>query len=978
MGWKIPRLSRRAFLKTTGYGTAGLSLLSPISPIGGMVGKAIAKDEKEQEEVTYSICNFCSSLCNVEVITRTKDGDKRIVKIDGNPNSTLNRGKICARGQAGLRQTYDTDRLKTPLIRIEGTKRGEYKFREATWEEAWKYIEKKQKSAQIQPWEWTMVGGWTSCVFYMNWAVPFAMANQVPNIVASPMQHCVTTGHVGTDMVTGNFNIHDEVLPDFDNAKYILFVANNASIGAVSTCRMVRFARGLKNGAKVVALDPRRSETAAKADEWIRIRPGTDLAFMLALMKIMMEEDLYDDQFLRRHTNMPFLVYTDEQGELRMILDEEGRPSVVEEGSTEVRVLEKFSNDNFKEAKLKAEQGSTTDGHASEQLSNGDSRDIRMAEEGAAAVPVQEQSGSHDSKDTKGKPFVPALKLAEPVEVDGKLVKTVFEAQLEALAEYTPEWAAAITGIPATDIARISREFGNTRPAIVDPGWHGARYGNVLMLRRVQAMIQALTGGIDSVGGWVNSGELHHKAAHMYHTMAQGHEMGAPLANMAGWGFAKLVINVVSNQGGQFFKHGRPGWSWAFSKQEKEAGRFNVALPAMTDTGLQESVEGRLQFNGEPYRTRAVLVNAANPVRHYYPDTYWRKALSHKNVELVIAVDVLPSDTVPYADVILPNSTYLERDEPTLYGNGTNQDLALTTRYAAIDPLYDTEEMADILYKLTGIVSGNQEGFIQTIEQLTGMKAADIKKYFAETQKTHKDRKGKGAFAAACRKASFDLYAERGKTTPEHIDEVLREKGVYHEEAMREILAHQAMPRKMPVPTDSGRVEFYSGLMRSLRDGGNTQDNFQVLAGWIAPELPVSTALGQDEFYFIYGKSPTVSHASTNSNNPVLSAINKFKDDIYKGVWIHPDRAEKLGIGTGDPIRLTNTKSGQKATGRAYVTRLVQQDTLFIHSSFGVENEALTKTSGEGTATSTIIPHQVEPVVAGFRSQEFTLKVARA
>jgi len=930
MGWKIPRLSRRAFLKTTGYGTAGLGLLSPVSPLGGMVGKAVAKEKEEQEEVTYSICNFCSSVCNLEVTTRTKDGDKRIVKIDGNPNSTLNRGKICARGQAGMRQTYDTDRLKTPMIRVEGTKRGEYKFRPATWEEAWKYIEDKQKSAKVQPWEWTMVGGWTSCVFYMNWAVPFAMANQVPNIVASPMQHCVTTGHLGTDMVTGNFNIHDEVLPDFDNAKYILFVANNASIGAVSTCRMVRFAKGIKNGAKVVALDPRRSETAAKADEWIRIRPGTDLAFLLALMKIMMEEKLYDADFLMRYTNMPFLVYTDDQGELRMISDADGRPMVVEENSANVHVLEKFSNNNF--------------------------------------------------TDTEGKVFFPALKLSEPVTVDGKSVKTVFEAQLEALGEYTPEWAAAITGIPAVDIARISREFGNTRPAIVDPGWHGARYGNVLMMRRVQAMIQALTGGIDSVGGWVNSGELHHKAAHMYHTMAQGHEMGAPLANMAGWGFAKLVINVVSNQGGQLFKHGRPGWSWAFSKQEKEAGRFNVALPAMTDTGLQESVEGRLQFNGEPYRTKALLINAANPVRHYYPDTYWRNALSHKNVELVIAVDVLPSDTVPYADVILPNSTYLERDEPTLYGNGTNQDLALTTRYAAIDPLYDTEEMADILYKLTGIISGKrgQEGFIQTIEQLTGMKAADIRKYFAETRKTHKDRKGKGAFAAACRKASFDLYAERGKTTPEYIDEVLREKGVYHETAMREILAHEAMPRKMPVPTESGRLEFYSGLMRSLRDGGHTQNNFQVLAGWIAPELPVSTALGQDEFYFIYGKSPTVSHASTNSNNAMLSAINKFKDDIYKGIWMHPDRAEKLGIGTGDPIRLTNTRSGQKATGRAYVTRLVQKDTLFIHSSFGVENKALTKTSGEGTATSTIIPHQVEPVVAGFRSQEFTLKVARA
>jgi anaerobic selenocysteine-containing dehydrogenase len=303
---------------------------------------------------------------------------------------------------------------------------------------------------------------------------------------------------------------------------------------------MVRFAQGRKNGAKVVTLDPRRSETAAKADEWIQIRPGTDLAFMLALMKIMMEEDLYDSLFLQRHTNMPFLAYKDDAGDLRLVADEQGRPMVVEEGTANVRVLEKFSNDNF--------------------------------------------------KDADGGTFLPALKLSETILVDGKPVKTVFEAQLEELTEFTPEWAAEITSVPAETITRISREFGNTRPAIVDPGWHGARFGNVLMLRRVQAMVQALTGGLDAVGGWMNSGELHHKAAHMYEAMAQGHEMGAPLASMAGFGFAKLVINVVSNKDGQFFKHGKPGWAWAFSEQEKKAGRFNVALPVMVDTGLRESV----------------------------------------------------------------------------------------------------------------------------------------------------------------------------------------------------------------------------------------------------------------------------------------------------------------------------------------------------------------------------------------------------
>lgn len=920
MGWSFPRLSRRSFLKTTGAGAAGLGLLSPLA---GLTDKAARETATEDEETTYSICNFCSSLCNIRVTTHNHDGDKRIVKLDGNPNSTLNRGKICARGQAGMRQTYDTDRIKTPLIRVAGSKRGEYKFRSATWEEAWQYIADRTQSAEIKPWEWTMVGGWTSCVFYMNWAVPFAMANGVPNIIASPMQHCVTTGHLGTDSVTGNFNIHDEVLPDFDNARYILFVANNASIGAVSTCRMVRFAQGKKNGAKVVSLDPRRSETAAKSDEWIQIRPGTDLDFMLAMMKVMMEEGHIDAQFLKRHTNMPFLVYRDDAGEWQPLTDEEGRPLVVREGTTDIHVLKKFSHDN--------------------------------------------------RNDIDGNTFCPDLKVPGNFTAEGRPVKTVFMAQLEELAEYTPEWAAVSTGIDAETIRRIAREFGTARPAIVDPGWHGARYGNIMMLRRVQAMVQALVGGIDKEGGWLMSGELHHKAYHMYKAYEEGHEIAAPMANLAGMHFAKMVINAVSK--GENFSHGKPGWTWAFSAQEREAGRFNVALPVMTDTGLRESIEGRVMFDGEPYLTRAMLINAANPVRHYYPDTEWKDNLSHENMELVVLVDVLPSDTAAYADVILPNSTYLERNEPTLYGNGVNHDLALTTRYAAIDPLYDTEETADILLKMTEIVSGNVDGFLTWVETLTGINKAAVLKEYEQTQQIHQH----GAFAAASRRVSFKQTAKKLGISVAELDKELREKGVVLEQDKHQILEHMAMPRKMPVPTDSGRVEFYSGLFHGLREMGFKGPHFSVLATHIPAtcrkDMPMHAPLEKNEFYFTYGKAPTVSHGSTNSNNPVLAAINNFKSDIYHGVWIHPDRANALGIGQGDEMRLTNTISGQAATGHAYVTRLVHKDALFIYSAFGVENPALSRTAGTGTATNKLIPHQVEPVVAGFRSQEFTVKV---
>jgi anaerobic selenocysteine-containing dehydrogenase len=918
LGWRYPRMSRRAFLQSAGGAAAGLSLLR--AP-----GGAFTSTDKVLEEHSYTICNFCSSLCNVRVTARSHNGVKRVVKLDGNPHSTLNRGKLCARGQSGLRQTYDSDRIKTPLIRTEGSKRGEFSFRPASWQEAFTYIEEKAKGGDIKPYEWTMVGGWTSCIFYMNWAVAFAMANEVPNIIASPMQHCVTTGHLGTDLVTGNFNIHDEVLPDFDNARYILLVAANSSVGGVSTSRMVRFAAGKRNGAKVVALDPRQSETAAKADEWIKIRPGTDLDFCLAMLHTMLDERLYDETFLARRSNMPFLVARNANGEWRLVLDPQGRPLVAEEGSETVRALTAFSNDNF-----------------------------------------------HDAE---GKPVRPALRAPEGLIVEGRRVMTVMEAQQEEIKDHTPEWAQRSTGVDAATIRRIAREFGASRPAIIDPGWHGARYNGMLMLRRVQAMLQALTGGIDTVGGWIMSGEFHEKAAHMYKERAHGGDVKSPLSQLAGMPFAKMVVGTFSQ--GKNFSHGRPGWAWAWSQQQKAAGEPHVALPVMADTGLLESVKGQVASNGQPYRTRALLINAANPVRHYYPDSRWKEILSSPEVELVVAVDVLPSDTTPYADVILPNSTYLERSEPAIYANGVNHDLAFTTRYAAIEPLYDSEETPDILMAMTHIISGKEDQFIDAVDKLTGLPAAPVKEAYARNKAEGK----RSPFTAACRGVSFAEAARTAGTSVEELDRTLRHKGIYQRADRQELLKTHAMPHALPLPTDSGRVEFYAPLLAALRDGGEKEPNFNVLAGRVPivcrPDRRPDAPLDPDEFYFTYGKTPTVSYASTNSNNPVIAAINKFRGNIYFGLWMHPDRAGRLGISTGDPIEITNAQTGRKTTGHAYVTRMIHRDAVFLHSSFGVENKALTRTAGLGTATNKIIPYQVEPVVAGFRSQEFTVKVAK-
>ena len=454
------RITRREFLKIAGV-LGGLLVLRPAWEMASATGLTPVAAQSTKGPVTWipSICNFCSSFCDIQVAVKEVDGVERAVKIEGNSRSPWNRGKICARGQSGLFQLYDPDRLKQPLIRVEGSKRGEWEFRAATWEEAYDYIAAKLE--KVNPWEISMVGGWTACVSYMHFSLPFISAYQIPNIVASPLQHCVTAGHLGNDLVTGNFNIHDEVLADFENARYILFALNNASVASISTPRAIRFGQAKKNGAKVVCLDPRMSELAAKADEWLPIKPGTDMAFFLAMLHTLLRAELYEENFLARHTNAPFLAFADENGVVQLAADmgEDGKPAayyVYDEVSGEIMAVPPFTNTN--------------------------------------------------EWTLSGQRIVPALRAPAALSWSSRPVQTVLDFFFEQTEAYTPAWAAAITDISAETIERISVEFGQARPALVDPGWMGARYHHLIPLRRLQAIIQTLVGGIDQPGGWLMGG----------------------------------------------------------------------------------------------------------------------------------------------------------------------------------------------------------------------------------------------------------------------------------------------------------------------------------------------------------------------------------------------------------------------------------------------------------------------------------------
>ena len=109
----------------------------------------------EPDNVVRTTCPYCGVGCQMDL--NIKDGF--IYEVKAPFDAAPNYGMLCVKGRYGTDYVKHPGRVKTPLIRVEGSKRGEMKFRAATWDEAWEYIANKSRNAKIQPWEWTMVGG---------------------------------------------------------------------------------------------------------------------------------------------------------------------------------------------------------------------------------------------------------------------------------------------------------------------------------------------------------------------------------------------------------------------------------------------------------------------------------------------------------------------------------------------------------------------------------------------------------------------------------------------------------------------------------------------------------------------------------------------------------------------------------------------------------------------------------------------------
>lgn len=285
-------MSRRRFLQ----GTVALSIVGASALASGKTDYASGSEGcSVAEGKKYTVPTFCEMCVNkCAAIAHVCDG--QVKKLDPNPMFPKSRNMLCARGNAGIELLYDPDRLKYPLIRA--GKRGEGKFKRVTWDEAYQYITDKmvkildEEKDNRSTFGFCAGEGMAEHTFKQFFEV-FGSSNWLNHSSV-----CLQTAVSGYALTVGTYGF-----ADLENAEYVIMAGANRAEAIVTPDTMDLFKNTQGRGTKLIVLDPRASHTALKADKWLAVNPGTDLAFVLALTYVAMKEELYDRRFVAQYFN---------------------------------------------------------------------------------------------------------------------------------------------------------------------------------------------------------------------------------------------------------------------------------------------------------------------------------------------------------------------------------------------------------------------------------------------------------------------------------------------------------------------------------------------------------------------------------------------------------------------------------------------------------------------------------------------------
>ncbi|MHB0869433.1 MAG: molybdopterin-dependent oxidoreductase [Chloroflexota bacterium] len=396
-------------------------------------------------------CRMCGNKAWCTARVKIRDGV--VVNVEGDPSNPVSQGKLCSRGQASIFNLYNPYRVKAPMKRTNPRKGLDQDpgWVEIGWEEALTTVaERLKKIRDEDPRKFAHVWGFGGYWWVVQDGA-FLPAFGTPNQLRTHGVLCPV--HYGCSLVQGAFLDKQDV----QYCRYLVTIGGTLgpNIGSAHSTRALAAAR--ERGMKIVVVDPRCGHEASLADEWIPIRPGTDLAFTLAMLNVVMNEiGVFDEEFVKRRTNAVYLIGPDGY----YLKDPAGGKPLIWD-------------------------------------------------------PIEGRAKSFDD------PTIRDYALEGRFSVNGAEGAVAFGLIKDAVKQYTPEWAEKITTVPAATLRRISREFvdaahiGETieidgfqfpfRPAIVksERGTLGKKGGAYQHL--ASKMLCMLVGSLDVPGGYLGS-----------------------------------------------------------------------------------------------------------------------------------------------------------------------------------------------------------------------------------------------------------------------------------------------------------------------------------------------------------------------------------------------------------------------------------------------------------------------------------------
>ncbi|MBN9204009.1 molybdopterin oxidoreductase family protein [Methylibium petroleiphilum] len=577
-------------------------------------------------EVKCTTCYMCACRCGIRVHLRQGENGPEVRYIDGNPAHPINQGVICAKGSSGIMKQVSPARLTQPLLRKKGSERGAGEFEPISWDLAFEMLtERLQKIRSTDPKKFALFTGRDQMQALTGL---FARQFGTPNYAAHG-GFCSVNMAAGMIYTIGG-SFWEFGGPDLDHAR--LFVMIGTAEDHHSNPMKIALSKFKRAGGRFISINPVRTGYSAIADEWIPIKPGTDGALFMALLHELIASDLIDRPFLQRYTNAPQLV-------------------VLEDGEREGLFA-------FDPAAGPPGDGRNPHNKLVWDLASGSVK---------AAYPEGIAEGCE-----------PALEGHYRL-ADGTRVAPSFELLRERVATCTPEWASQITGIPAERIRKLARELGETalqqafelpipwtdawgkqhpttsaRPVAFHAMRGLAAHSNGFQTVRALAVLMSVLGTIDAPGGF------RHKAPYPRHIVPNYRAFNSPEMiqpntplNAAPLGFPASPDELAIHPDGSPIRIDH-AFSWEHP---------------LSAHGLMHNVITNAT-KGDPYRIDTLLIFMANMAWNSTMNTMAvREMLNAKaddgefKIPFLVVCDAFQSEMVAFADLVLPDTTYLERHD---------------------------------------------------------------------------------------------------------------------------------------------------------------------------------------------------------------------------------------------------------------------------------------------------------------------------